>query len=196
MTVLCWIKNNKPWKQYVMNRVQEIREDTFPESRNFCPGVQNPAYIPSWGMTASELVTESKWCKDHEFLCNFETEWPREENAHLETEGALKEIYVLRLTRRSRIRKSLDLKVEEIQFAEELWIKSIQSQSLSAEVCHLIHRSLKNSPVPVLVQQFGTHLEYKGIVRCRRRIQKCSLNQEGKTPVLPPWKHEAVDLSE
>ena len=180
MTVLCWIKNNKPWKQYVMSRVQEIREDTFPESRNFCPGVQNPADIPSRGMTASELVTESKWCKDPEFLYNFETEWPREDNTHLETEGALKEIvknsaatthvlvtrakvchsglyqiidinrysswekllrvtaYVLRLTRRSRIRKSLDLKVEEIQFAEELWIKSIQSQSLSAEVCHLM----------------------------------------------------------
>ena len=59
MTALCWIKNNKPWKQYVMSRVQEIREDTSPESRNFCPGVQNPADIPLRGMTASELVTES-----------------------------------------------------------------------------------------------------------------------------------------
>ena len=29
MTVLCWIKNTKPWKQYVMSRVQDIREDSF-----------------------------------------------------------------------------------------------------------------------------------------------------------------------
>ena len=31
-TTLCWIKNNKSWKQYVQNRVQEIRELTDTES--------------------------------------------------------------------------------------------------------------------------------------------------------------------
>ena len=136
-----------------MSRVHKIREDTSPESRNFYPDVQNLADIPSRGMPASELVTESKWCKDPKFLYNFKTETPREENAFLETEGEIKQIvknsvattqvlvtrakvchsglyqiidinrysswekllrvtaYVLRLTRRSRIRKSLDLKV-------------------------------------------------------------------------------------
>lgn len=75
-----------------MSRVQVIREDTSPESWNFCPGEQNPADIPSRGMTASEPVTESKLWKGPEFLYNFEMEWPREENTHLETEGAMKEI--------------------------------------------------------------------------------------------------------
>ena len=84
------------------------------------------------------------------------------------------------------------MKVQEIQFAEELWIESIQSQLFSAEVCHLM--SPKNSPVPVLVRQFGMCLDDKGIVQCRGRIQNCSLNQEGKTPVLLPSKHQAVDL--
>ena len=32
------------------------------------------------------------------------------------------------------------------------------------------------------------------VVRCRGRIKNCSLNQEGKTPVLIPSKHQAVDL--
>lgn len=27
-TTLCWIKNNKPWKQYVQHRVSEIRKST------------------------------------------------------------------------------------------------------------------------------------------------------------------------
>ena len=58
MTVLCWIKNTKPWKQYVLSRVQEIRENTPRESWNFCPGEQNPADIPSRGRTANDLVTE------------------------------------------------------------------------------------------------------------------------------------------
>ena len=42
MTVLCWIRNLKPWKQYVMSRVQEIRAHTTPDSWRFCPGNQNP----------------------------------------------------------------------------------------------------------------------------------------------------------
>ena len=58
MTVLCWIRNTRQWKQYVMSRVHEIRESTTPASWNFCPGEQNQADIPSHGMTASELVTE------------------------------------------------------------------------------------------------------------------------------------------
>ena len=70
MTVLCWIKNVKPWNQYVMNRVQEIREHTAPELWKFCPGNQNPADNPSRGMTASELVTEKRWWKGPEFLYN------------------------------------------------------------------------------------------------------------------------------
>ena len=46
---------------YWVDSVQEIRESTTPASWNFCPGEQNPADIPSRGLTASELVTEDKW---------------------------------------------------------------------------------------------------------------------------------------
>ena len=92
MTVLCWIRNTRPWKQYVMSRVQEIRESTIPASWNFCPGEQNPADIPWRGLTASELVTEDKWWKGPEFLYNVEEEWPREDNSHSENENAMKEI--------------------------------------------------------------------------------------------------------
>ena len=92
MTVLCWIRNTRPWKQYVMSRVQEIRESTPPASWKFCPGEQNPADIPSRGMTASELVTEDKWWKGPEFLHNVEEEWPRKDNAHSDNENAMKEI--------------------------------------------------------------------------------------------------------
>ena len=92
MTVLCWIRNTRPWKQYVMSRVQEIRESTTPASWNFCPGEQNPADIPSRGLTASELVTKDKWWKGPDFLYNVEEEWPREDNSHSENEHAMKEI--------------------------------------------------------------------------------------------------------
>ena len=78
MTVLCWIMNFKPWKQYVMSRVQEIRVHTTPESWRFCPGNQNSADIPTRGMSASELVSEKRWCNGPEFLFKDEREWPKE----------------------------------------------------------------------------------------------------------------------
>lgn len=99
--------------------------------------------------------------------------------------------YVLRFVRRSTER-SLELNAEEIRSAEELWIKSIQNQSFSEKVCHLM--STRKSPVPVFVRQFDLYLDDKGIVRCKGRIQNSSLNQEVKTPMLLPSKHHIVDL--
>ncbi|XP_067023076.1 uncharacterized protein [Acropora muricata] len=72
ITVLCWIKNLKPWKQYVMSRMQEIRAHTTPDSWSFCPGNQNPADIPPHGMSTSELVSVKKWWNAPEFLCQDE----------------------------------------------------------------------------------------------------------------------------
>ena len=43
-TVLCWI--GKPWKQYVLRRIQEIHKLNC-DHWNFCPGSCNPADVPS-----------------------------------------------------------------------------------------------------------------------------------------------------
>ena len=37
-TTLCWIKNHRPWKQYVQHRVDEIRKLTDIEKRDFVLG--------------------------------------------------------------------------------------------------------------------------------------------------------------
>ena len=46
--------------------------------------------------------------------------------------------YVLRFIGTSRKDKGLELCAEEVRSAEELWIKSIQSQSFPDELCHLM----------------------------------------------------------
>ena len=56
MTTLCWIKNQRVWKQYVQHRVDEIRNLTSKDSRRHCPGRLNPADLPSCGLTAKTLV--------------------------------------------------------------------------------------------------------------------------------------------
>lgn len=58
-TVLYWIKQEKPWKQYVQNRVQEIRQSVPEAAWNYCPGTQNPADLPSRGLSGKELVESS-----------------------------------------------------------------------------------------------------------------------------------------
>ena len=79
-TTLCWIRNNKPWRQYVQRRVNEIRRlsdkeksyyaaidatltslnDRFEQEDlsllKICPGELNPVDIPSRGCAVKELV--------------------------------------------------------------------------------------------------------------------------------------------
>jgi len=49
---------------YVQNRVEEIRGLTSRGDWNFCPGELNPADLPSRGVPAKELVSNSIWWHD------------------------------------------------------------------------------------------------------------------------------------
>ena len=77
--VLCWIQNEKPWKQYVPHRVDEIRRLTEKDAWKHCPGVLNPADLPSRGLPASELTNSQLWWNGPPFLQDSEDRWPQEE---------------------------------------------------------------------------------------------------------------------
>lgn len=50
---LHWIcGTTKEWKPFVQNRVNEIRRKVHPDLWNHCPGIVNPADLPSRGLTA------------------------------------------------------------------------------------------------------------------------------------------------
>ena len=73
---LFWIRGiGKDWKPFVQNRVDEIRKLTPVEWWNHCPGRENPANLPSRGLTPTELATNqlwkcgSDWLKTPEPLC-------------------------------------------------------------------------------------------------------------------------------
>lgn len=53
---LCWIKGvDKEWKQFVQNRLIEIRKLVPVDHWRHCPGTQNPADVPSRGASTLEL---------------------------------------------------------------------------------------------------------------------------------------------
>ena len=75
-TVLCWIRNSKPWRQYVQHRVQEIRRLTGQDTWRFCPGSCNPADIPSRSCLGQELIDSELWWKGPDFLRSAPEFWP------------------------------------------------------------------------------------------------------------------------
>jgi len=75
-TTLCWIKNHRPWKQYVSRRVNEIRSMSVGSQWRYCPGEVNPADFPSRGLEAKELIDCTSWWEGPSFLKLSKDEWP------------------------------------------------------------------------------------------------------------------------
>ena len=55
---LYWIVGvNHDWKQFVQNRVQEIRRLISPDCWEYCPTASNPADLPSRGVRPADLIS-------------------------------------------------------------------------------------------------------------------------------------------
>ena len=61
--VLFWIQGRKEWKQFVQNRVNEIRELLPVGVWKHCCGADNPADLPSRGVSVVELTCNPVWLK-------------------------------------------------------------------------------------------------------------------------------------
>ena len=76
MTTLHWIKGiDKEYKQFVQNRVTEIRQLLPVESWNHCPWYENPANLPSRGMSAETLQESQIWWHGPPWLLEGKDEW-------------------------------------------------------------------------------------------------------------------------
>ena len=77
MISLWWIRNtHKEYKQFVENRVSEIRRNSLPEQWRYCPTTENPPDIASKGIKSTALKESSLWLYGPEFLSKESAYWP------------------------------------------------------------------------------------------------------------------------
>ena len=77
MISLWWIRNtDKEYKQFVENRVSEIRRNAPPEQWRYCPTSENPADVASRGIKATALKESSLWLHGPEFPSKESASWP------------------------------------------------------------------------------------------------------------------------
>ena len=231
MSVLCWITNVKPWTQYVRHRVSEILALSDREQWHFCPGLQNPADLPSRGKYVS-LPANRLWWEGPEFL-RFESEhWPKSPlrsefdlsqamaeklkhepnvthamlSAHVYLQPRIHHIidisrfgnknkvlrtiaWIMRFVsnlksaiRKEELNKEDKIDILEINEAESILVRSIQSEEFPAEISYLATNA--TSKPPLYVNQFNLFLDEEKVLRCRTRIGKADVLQSSKTPVL------------
>ena len=78
-TVLCWLRNEKEWKQFVKHRVNDILKASDNEHWKYCPDKDNPADIGTRDMIASKLDESQLWWNGPSWLIKEESFWPKQE---------------------------------------------------------------------------------------------------------------------
>ena len=70
---LCWIKGEeREWKQFVQHRVNEIRQLVPATKWKHCRGKNNPADVPSRGMSPSEMSECALWIDGPKWFIEYE----------------------------------------------------------------------------------------------------------------------------
>ena len=93
---LFWIKGiGKEWKPFIQNRVKGIRKLVAAEKWTHCRGEDNPADIPSRGVTTTELAGSTLWRHGPSWLVGFTTGLNCDEDSEM-PEACLNELKTTR----------------------------------------------------------------------------------------------------
>ena len=121
--VLYWIKGtNKEYKQFVENRLREIRRLTQPESWAYVPSSSNPADIPTRGMTAQELMDSDLWWYGPPWLSQPPEFWPKYETSSTPPEECIQEM-------KENDKKLMQETVSMVSTVETMQLESVISSS-------------------------------------------------------------------
>ena len=86
-----------------------------------------------------------------------------------------------------QLKKENILSASEIENAEMHLIRSIQAQAFNAELNYLLSLGSKtNKKPPLYMSQFNLFLDKHEVLRCRTRLNKASVSESSKQPILLP----------
>ena len=108
-TALQWIINGDEvkYKQFVQNRIIQIRSITGDKPWNHVPGCENPADLPTRGISPKELNCSEIWSKGPKWLSEDDKFWPK---LKLKAEEVIEHVEELKVTVRKN--EALTLKIE------------------------------------------------------------------------------------
>ena len=151
-----WIRSaQKEYKQFVENRVQEIRRLAAPKWWSYCPTQENPADIVSRGATATQLAAEEKWWHGPSFFINPSSKWPslasfelpKEADQELRTEKRVKlTTFIVRVEATSNAHLKIEEDIDVSRYSNVLALLRVTAYVLQF-IKNLKHRLLQSSPL-------------------------------------------------
>jgi len=139
---LCRIKNGPAkYKLWVANRLEEILTHTKAEQWRHCAGPQNPADLPSRGISAEELKCSKMWWNGPDFITKDQSEWPTSAEIKISddpetkknlAETSFKDLFLTSAATNAAVTKSLQINFELVNSISqrfEKWSKVISMWS-------------------------------------------------------------------
>ena len=225
ITAMYWIKGeDKEWKTFVQNRVQEIRSLVPKEKWNHCPGLENPADIATRSSNPVKLSEDSRWFKGPEWLRGNEIERPERHVTNL-PEDCLKEVRstckestnmtllietgtqmniskILDATRFSSYMKLLRVIAYILRFVKNCKDRCINTKELTAEELdgaeivwiRDMQTQIDKKKLSNVEQHLDTFIDKDKIIRCKGRLKNSCLTFERRHPILLPREHHITSL--
>jgi len=214
---LSWIRSHSSrWKTYVANRVAEVQRNVSDAYWHHTPGDDNPADCASRGLSPSELVQHELWWKGPTWLTTTSGPWPacpaldlsteeeRRTASHVTTRQRRDESVILtrfsslhRLLRvsawcrrwlRQTTTRGSTLTADELQTAEETWIRTSQAWGFPDELAAVTNGKELPRRSPLL--KLSPFVDAKGILRIGGRLRNVPLPYDEKHPaILPSESH-------
>ena len=217
---LHWIRGvEKSWKPFVQNRVSEIRRILPPDHWMHCSGKENPADLPSRGLTTRELAASRLWMNGPDWLKDGEPGgspdplMPGECLAELKTEvthGLLTPVeplgidQLLKCEDFSSLHRLLSVTAHVLKFCN-LLLSKVRPDTASADPDVLFRAEglwisasqrmlMKDKKFSQWKSQFGLFQDDVGIWRCAGRIQNADVPFSTKHPILLSKDHHLTTL--
>ncbi|KAL5476354.1 hypothetical protein EMCRGX_G026289 [Ephydatia muelleri] len=213
IVALYWITGlRKEWKQFVENRVNQIRQLVQAEHWRHCPGTSNPADLPSRGTSLTDPAISALWWNGPELLRGDNV--PLEDNIAV-PEDCLKELKscnlshnmlvsegntispIVKFERFSVFKRLLRITAWVMKFIEILKLRGEPSAINSLDINRaevywitIIQQALvKDERFDNWHRQFDLFKDEQGLWRCRGRLGKADIPENTRHPVLLYGKH-------